>query len=62
MARSLRVLRHSYRNLCTQSVSDTGYKDAYGARDLFTVVIIAGIQLRMFYAYAPVAQRQRQGT
>lgn len=62
MARSLRVLRHSYRNLATQSVSDTGYKDAYGARDLFTIVIIAGIQLRMFYADAYVAQWQRQGT
>jgi hypothetical protein len=49
MARTMRVYRRCIKYLAVQSVSDTGYKDAPIARDLFRTVWISGIQLRMFY-------------
>jgi len=50
MARTMRVYRRCTKYLAVQSVSDTGYKDAPLARDLFRIVLIAGVHLRMFYA------------
>lgn len=50
MARTMRVYGRCTKYLAIQSVSDTGYKDAHPlARDLFRIVLIAGIHLRMFY-------------
>ena len=49
MARTMRVYRRCTKYLAVQSVSDTGYKDA-PLGDLFRIVLIAGVHLRMFYA------------